>query len=168
MTWTISAAEPCDAVAINRVVNLAYRVEDFFKTGDRTNVREVADYLLSETFLIARDEDDSIIGAIRVGVHGERGHFGMLSVDPAIQRSGLGGALIAAAEQFCAGRGCTWMDLEVASPREELPALYRKFGYEVSGTGEWPEEAAEELKFPAHFVVMSKSLQAFALEESVG
>lgn len=167
MSWTITQAEACDAVAINRVVNLAYRVEDFFKVGDRTNVREVADYLLTETFLVARDEEDEIIGAVRVSMHEGRGHFGMLSVAPAAQGTGLGRALIAAAEQFCAERGCTSMDLEVASPRAELPELYRKFGYEVSGEAPWPTEALSELRSPAHFIVMSKLLTP-ALEESLG
>jgi ribosomal protein S18 acetylase RimI-like enzyme len=167
VTWTISLAEACDAVAISRLVNRAYRVEDFFKVGDRTNVREVSDYLLTESFLIARDEDDNIVGAIRVSIDGERGHFGMLSVDPSAQGTGLGRTLISSAERYCGERGCTWMDLEVASPRTELPALYRKFGYEVSGEAPWPDDALDELKSPAHFIVMSKRLAA-VLEESHG
>ena len=160
MSVRIEEAEACDAVAINRVVNAAYRVEDFFKAGDRTNVREIAEFLLRETFLVARDEDDEVVAAVRVSVHGERGHFGMLSVAPAAQGTGLGKALIAAAEAFCAERGCAEMDLEVASPRTELPPFYRKYGYEVSGRAEWPAEALHELKSPAHFIVMSKRLPA--------
>jgi hypothetical protein len=46
----IGPAETCDAVAINRVINAAYRVEDFFKVGNRTNVREVATSSSGETF----------------------------------------------------------------------------------------------------------------------
>jgi ribosomal protein S18 acetylase RimI-like enzyme len=139
-------------------VNAAYRVEDFFKTGDRTNVREIADFLLAETFLLAWDEDDEIAGCVRVSIHGDRGHFGMLSVLPTAQGRGLGRALIEAAEEFARQRGCTTMDLEVASPRTELPPLYRKFGYEVTGQVEWPAHALAELTAPAHFIVMSRSL----------
>ena len=158
MSWAVREAEACDAVAINRVVNAAYRVEDFFKTGDRTNVREVAEFLLAETFLVARDEDDEIAGCVRVSIHGERGHFGMLSVLPTAQGSGLGRALIVAAEEYARARGCTTMDLEVASPRTELPPLYRKFGYEITGEAEWPAHAVGELTAPAHFIVMSRRL----------
>jgi len=157
-TWRIAPAEACDAVAINRVINAAYRVEDFFKTGDRTDVREVAQYLLTETFLAARDEADDIVGVVRVAIEGRRGHFGMLSVLPQAQGAGLGRALIEAAEAFARERGCETMDLEVASPRTELPPLYRRFGYEVSGRAPWPEDALDELKFPADFIVMSKRL----------
>ncbi len=89
MNLDIVPAEACDAVAIARVVNAAYRVEDFFKVGDRTDAREVAEFLLHETFLVARDEDDAIVGAVRVSTDGERGHFGMLSVDPSAQGTGL-------------------------------------------------------------------------------
>jgi GNAT superfamily N-acetyltransferase len=158
VTYRIVAAEACDAVAITQVVNAAYRVEDFFKVGDRTNAREIAGFLLDETFLVARNEDDDLIGAVRVSAHEGRGHFGMLSVAPLAQGTGLGRALIEAAEAWAAERGCAWMDLEVASPRLELPPFYRKFGYEVSGRAEWPEAVLHELKSPAHFVVMSKRL----------
>ena len=158
MTYRVVEAEACDAVAITRVVNAAYRVEDFFKVGDRTNVREIAEFLLHETFLVARDEDDEVVGAVRVSLQGGRGHFGMLSVAPSVQGGGLGRTLIGAAERFARDRGCTSMDLEVASPRTELPPFYRKFGYEVTGRAPWPDEALAELKAPADFIVMSKVL----------
>ena len=158
MNYAILTAEACDAVAINRVVNAAYRVEDFFKNGDRTHVREIAEYLLNETFLVARNADDDIVGVVRVSVDGERGHFGMLSVMPEAQGSGLGRKLVEQAEAFALERGCTWMDLEVASPRLELPPFYRKFGYEVTGRSEWAEHELHMLKSPAHFIVMSRRL----------
>ena len=157
MRYSIEPAEPCDAVAIARVVNAAYRVEDFFKVGDRTDAREISELLVTKTFLVAR-EDDDVVGCVRVSASDRRGYFGMLSVAPAAQGTGLGRELIEAAELFCAERGCAWMDLDVASPRTELPPFYRKFGYEVSGTAEWPAEALDQLKFPAHFIVMSKEL----------
>ncbi len=158
MSYRICEAEACDAVAINRVVNAAYRVEDFFKTGDRTDVREIAEFLLDEAFLVAKDDDQEIVGCVRVSIRDGRGHFGMLSVAPEAQGSGMGRALIEAAERYALDRGCSVMDLEVASPREELPPLYRKFGYEVTGRSEWPEGALGELKAPAHFIVMSRDL----------
>lgn len=158
MTYQIAAAEPCDAVAINRVIVAAYRVEDYFKVGDRTDVREVAEFLLHETFLVARNADEDVVGVVRVSVNGERGHFGMLSVAPEAQGTGLSRLLIECAEAFALEQGCTWMDLEVASPRLELPPFYRKFGYEITGRAEWPESELHTLKSPAHFVVMSRRL----------
>lgn len=158
MTISIAPAEPCDAVEIARVINAAYRVEDFFKFGDRTNARDIAELLLRETFLLAREADGDIAGVVRVHASGERGHFGMLSVAPAHQGTGLGRALVKAAEEFARERGCTAMDLEVASPRTELPPFYHKLGYAASGTGEWPAEALHELRSPAYFIIMSRPL----------
>ncbi len=158
MNRIIAAAEPCDAVEIARVVNAAYRVEDFFKVGDRTDAREIADFLLHETFLVARDDDEAIIGAVRVSAVGDRGHVGMLSVLPVAQGTGLGRLLVVEAEQFAVSRGCAWMDLEVASPRTELPPFYRKFGYEVTGRAEWPASERHKLPEPPYFVVMSRRL----------
>ncbi len=163
MTYVVAEAEACDAVAVNRVINAAYRVEDFFKTGDRTDLREIADLMLRETFLVARDEENVVVGSVRISIELERGHFGMLAVDPSTQGSGLGRALIEAAEGHCRNQGCTWMDLEVASPREELPPFYRKFGYEVSGRAEWPEHMIYQLKVSAHFIIMSKPLVSAAV-----
>ena len=167
VTPAIRKAEPCEAVAIARVINEAYQVEAFFKVGDRTNPREIAGFLQAETFLVAVDDEDSVVGAVRVSVAGRKGHFGMLAVANVFKGTGLGRRLIEAAEAFAAGRGCTSMDLEVASPRAELPDFYRKFGYELTGTAPWPDHALHELKHPAHFLVMSKSLAATRQQEEL-
>ncbi len=147
-----------DAPAIAALVNLAYRVEDFFKAADRTSEAEVRQLLVDETFLIARADDGSLAGVVRVSVHGDVGHFGMLAVAPQFQGRGLGRALVEAAEAWGRAAGCTTMTLEVASPRTELPPFYARLGYEPAGTKPWPETGLHELKQPAHFLVMSKSL----------
>ena len=165
---SIREAEPCEAVATARVINEAYQVESFFKVGDRTTPREVAAFLVRETFLIAIDLDEVLAGAVRVSASGERGHFGMLAVADSHRGTGLGARLVLAAEEWAANHGCTSMNLEVASPRTELPPFYRKFGYELAGTAAWPPHALHELKRPAHFIVMSKTLRIpMRQEESV-
>ncbi len=163
----IREAAPREAVAIARVINEAYQVEAFFKVGDRTNPREIADYLEAETFLVAVDAGDEVVAAVRVTIADRAGHLGMLAVADARKGTGLGRRLIEAAEAFAIERGCDSMDLEVASPRTELPNFYRKFGYELSGTSEWPEHARHELKQPANFLIMSKSLAAVRQREEV-
>lgn len=163
----IEEAQACDAVAINRLINQAYRVEDFFKAGDRTSLAEVVDLIERETFLVARDADGAVQGTVRVRTEGERGHFRMLAVAPEAQGSGMGRRLMAAAEAFCAEAGCTWMDLEVASPRTELPAYYEKAGYAVSGTAPWPPGELDQVTRPAHFIVMSKKLEPRAQRETI-
>lgn len=165
MTTRIEPAQPGDAEAMAAVINLAYRVEDFFKACDRTTVEEVRRLLERETFLVAREDDGSIAGVVRVGVEGEVGHFGMLAVAPGRQGVGLGRTLVEAAERWCRERGAATMTLEIASPRSELPRYYERLGYRVCGTRPWPPEHLHELKAPAHFILYAKSLGGNAAPE---
>jgi len=152
-------ARPDEAGQVAALVNLAYRVEDFFKVGDRTDEAEIADLLSRHRFLVADGEDGRIAGCVLVELESEaRGYFGMLSVRPEAQGSGLGGQLVEAAEGFCRGRGCADMDLWVVNLREELPPWYERLGYHVAGTEPWPDDQLHTLSKPAHFIVMSKPL----------
>ena len=73
-------------------------------------------------------------------MNGRAGYFGMLSIDPAWQRRGLGARLIGEAEEFCRTAGCREMELQVVNLREELPPYYRRFGFS--------REAARRLDYP--------------------
>lgn len=154
--YTFRLAAEDDIPSIVGLVNLAYRVEDFFKYGDRTDAAEVRDTLLKHQFIIVEDGGGAMAGCVEVRVDGERGYFGMLSVDPERQKTGLGAALITRAERFAAERGCTVMELTYVNVREELPAYYERYGYERTGTAPW--ERDEKTRFPVHFVTMSKLL----------
>ncbi len=101
-------------------------------------------------------EDGMLAGCVYAELRRERGYFGLLAVDPRRQRSGIGARLIAAAEQHCRSAGCHVMDLTFVNVRQELPAYYRRFGYEESGTLPFP--ADQVAKIPVHLVRMSKSL----------
>jgi len=151
------AAVPADAVAIARVINLAFEVERFFITGDRITVEEVRELLGGGSFLLM-ESDGALVGCVYVEVRKERGYFGLLSVDPAQQRAGIGRRLVAAAEDHCRSAGCTVMDLQTVNLRTELPPLYRRLGYVEIGTA--PFEAPDRVKRPCHFVLMSKTLVA--------
>ena len=154
-------ATDADVAELVRIINRAYGVEAYFKTGDRTDATEVRALLAQDTFLVLDQTPSAPAGgALMAGVHvalrGERGYFGMLSVDPEVQGRGLARRLIAAAEACARGRGCRAMDIHVLSLRTELPPLYRKFGYEVTGTR--PFQTSFRLGYESHLVVMSKPL----------
>jgi GNAT superfamily N-acetyltransferase len=99
-----------------------------------------------------------LAGCVYAELRGERGYFGLLAVDPTMQRSGLGSRLMDAAEQYCREAGCQFMDLTVVNLREELPEFYRRRGYAESGSGTEPFPAAARAKMPCHLVRMSKPL----------
>ncbi|HEY2028951.1 MAG TPA: GNAT family N-acetyltransferase [Myxococcales bacterium] len=127
----IRLATIADAAEIARIVNAAFVVEQEFRPGDRTNAAEIAGLIARDAFLLAEDEGQ-IIGAVHVRASSAKGYFGMLAVAPAGQRKGLGGALTAAAEDYCRARGGTVMTMSTGEERRELVAWYERRGYRVT------------------------------------
>jgi len=148
-------ADPEDAENIARLVNAAFRPERFFIDADRTNPEKVRALLQKGKFLLA-EEVGALAGCVYVETRGERGYFGLLAVDPALQRSGLGSRLVAAAEEYCRAADCHFMDLTIVNLRRDLPAFYHRFGYAESGTLPFPSD--QHPSQPCHLVIMSKPL----------
>jgi N-acetylglutamate synthase-like GNAT family acetyltransferase len=149
------SAQPEDAESIARLVNAAFRPERFFIDEERTNPDKVRALLQKGKFLLA-EEAGKLTGCVYVERRGERGYFGLLAVDPALQRSGLGSRLVAAAEDDCRSAGCRVMDLTIVNLRTELPAFYHRLGYTESGTLPFPSD--QHTNQPCHLVRMSKPL----------
>ena len=153
-------ATPEDIPELVRIINLAYRVEDFFIDGDRTNSADVKFRMDSpDACFIVVDAPDGerLAAAVWVEVHETRGHFAVLSVYPEFQGQGLARSLIDAVEKHCRDAGCNAVDLEVVDLRRELPPFYTKFGFSECGIAEFTDTG--KLKRPASLILMSKSLQ---------
>jgi GNAT superfamily N-acetyltransferase len=144
-----------DAENIARLVNAAFRPERFFIAADRTNPDKVRELLQKGKFLLA-EEADRLTACVYVELRDERGYFGLLAVDPALQRSGLGSRMVAAAEAYCRDAGCRFMDLTIVNLRSDLPPFYNRLGYVESGILPFPSE--QDANQPCHLVRMSKSL----------
>jgi|ERR1700722_5051705 GNAT superfamily N-acetyltransferase len=144
-----------DSDNIARLVNTAFRAERFFIDADRTNPEKVCALLRQGKFLLA-EQAGALAGCIYVELRGNRGYFGLLAVDPALQRSGLGSQLVAAAEEYCRAAGCRFMDLTMVNLRTELPAFYNRLGYVEDGTLPFPSD--QQANQPCHLVKMSKPL----------
>ncbi len=149
------AAEP-DIPALIALVNAAYQVEKFFKIGERTDETELRELLAKGRFLLL-EEARQPIGCVYLEQRGDRGYFGMLAVSPDHQKQGIGTRLIAAAEEFFREQGCREIELTVVDKRTELPPLYERFGYRVTGTAPFPSDTMP-VRMPCSFVVMSKML----------
>jgi GNAT superfamily N-acetyltransferase len=148
-------AEISDADAIAALVNAAFRPGRFFIDGDRTNPEEV-EALLQRGKFILLFENEVLAACVYAELRGKRGYFGLLAVDPKSQRSGLGGRLIAAAEDYCREAGCRFMDLIFVNLRLQLPGYYRRFGYAENGVLPFPPHLIPNQ--PVHLVQMSKAL----------
>jgi ribosomal protein S18 acetylase RimI-like enzyme len=144
-----------DAENIARLVNAAFRPERFFIAADRTNPDKVRELLRKGKFLLV-EEADRLTACVYVERRDKRGYFGLLAVDPALQRSGLGSRMVAAAEAYCRDAGCRFMDLTIVNLRAELPPFYNRLGYVESGILPFPSE--QDANQPCHLVRMSKSL----------
>ena len=149
---TIRRAELTEAPEVMRVINAAFKpAESFFVDGDRIALEEVLARFHKGIFLVT----DDLGGCVYVELRGARAYFGLLSVDPGRQGSGVGKKLISAAEDYACQHGCAHMDILVVNLRVELPPFYRSLGYVETGTEEFH---GEPVKMPCHFVVMSKQL----------
>lgn len=155
---TMRVATRDDVPALVTLINRAYRVEAFFVTGSRIDAAGVMERLErpGTTVLVIDDDAGGLAGAVFVEVRGERGYFGLLSVDPDRQKQGLGKALVHAAEEHCRRAGCHVMDIDTVNLRLELPPFYHALGYTPVGTAPFPEP--ERLLRDAHMVLMSKLL----------
>jgi GNAT superfamily N-acetyltransferase len=154
---SLRTAKESDADAVARLINTAFLVEQFFIERDRTNPATVRNLMVKGKFLLAESEETpDLLGCVYFEVRGERGYFGMLSIDPAHQRTGVGRRLVAAVEKTFRDAGCKFSDLKIVNVRTELHDLYRRWGYVDTGTGIYDDPTPT--KIPVHFITMSKPL----------
>ena len=146
-----------DIPEIVRVINAAYRVEDFFVRGNRTSDEDIRARMDAPgNCVIVAEGPGSLAGAVAVDIAESRGHFAMLAVDPDHQGRGIGRMLMSAIEDHCRSEGCTSLEIEVVNLREELPPFYEAFGYKAVET--IPFDKPGKLTRDAHMVRMSKAL----------
>jgi len=152
---SIRTATESDADAIARLVNTAFLVEQFFIERDRTNPASVRSLMEEGKFLLAEDELN-LLGCVHVELHGERGYFGMLSIDPSRQRMGIGRQLVDFVEKYFRDAECKFSDLKIVNVRTDLHTLYQRLGYSDAGTAIYDDPTPT--KIPVHFILMSKPL----------
>ena len=139
-TIRVALIEEADEVA--RIINAAFEVERPFRLrGDRTSTEDVRQLMSSGNTFFLAEENRRMVGTVYVRINGQTGYFGMLSVDPTLQRNGIGRALREHAEAFCKQRGCREMTLSTGDFRTELLPYYARAGYRVvstePGSPEW-------------------------------
>lgn len=78
-------------------------------------------------------------------------HFSQFAVDPDLQRSGVGTALLGCVERETRAQGCTELALSMAEPDTPLREYYERRGYRVVQTWQWPYTNYQSL-------IMSKTL----------
>ena len=163
MQWDMERTSQCvvreasadDLESIVTLINRAFAVERFFKNGDRTNPEQVGQMMRDGKFLLLID-GATLVACVWVKITGERGYLGTLSVDPDRQRLGLGARMMREAEEHFRAAGCRAVDIRIVNLRQELPDIYRKFGFVETGTQS--AEVIRNATRPIHFITMSKEL----------
>ena len=153
--YVVREASAQDVDAIVALINRAFAVEHFFRSGDRADPEQVRQMMNDGRFLLLTDRVGTV-ACVFVKVTGERGYLGALSVDPARQRLGLGARMMRESENYFRAAGCKTVDIRIVNVRPELLKIYRKFGFVETGT-----ESAKVIRTatrPVHFITMSKEL----------
>jgi GNAT superfamily N-acetyltransferase len=151
----LRTATDADIAGVVDLINRAFAVELFFKTGDRTDAAQVRELLRDGQFLLLT-KDESLTACVYVKLNGDRCYIGLLAVDPARQKSGIGARMMHEAESLGRRAGCKFADIRTVSVRPELSVIYNKLGYAETGV-----ESAAVIKtatMPVHFITMSKPL----------
>ncbi len=75
--------------------------------------------------------DGRLVAAVMAGYDGHRGWLNYLAVEPALQRQGLGRAIVSEAERLLQAAGCPKINLQVRTSNRDVIEFYRRLGYEV-------------------------------------
>ncbi len=70
-----------------------------------------------------------VVAAVMAGYDGHRGWINYLAVEPALQRGGLGQAMMAEAERGLRALGCAKVNLQVWRGNLAVMAFYSRLGY---------------------------------------
>lgn len=161
----IRIATPDDIPQLVELINRAYVAEASFVRGLRTDRLDLRGKMASANSWFLVLDAHAPGGALQLAAcvflecDDERGHIGLLSVNPDGQGHGLGARMLRAAEAHCQQvMRCPTIELDVVNLRTELFGFYEHMGYVRTGVLPFPDES--RLTQPAHLVTMQKSSTA--------
>lgn len=137
-------AVAADAPDIVRLINAAFRPkpgaagwtsEANLVRGDRISLGQVNDAIVQElsAFLLAI-KDERIVACYHVDGRNPQAYIGMLAVDPALQKLGIGKEICKYTEDYASRVfGATSFTLLALSPRKKLVSFYFRRGYQPTG-----------------------------------
>lgn len=161
-----------DAEKIEKLVNGAYRGE-YSKKGWTTEAELLGGIRIDKsaiTELITQQDSkifiykihNEIKGCVNIIGKGKTLYLGMLTVDPALQNSGIGKKILRYVDQYAIQNAFQAIEMTVISKRDELIAWYERNGY--SKTGEKRPFPMTNPKFgipkmALEFIVLNKKIE---------
>lgn len=153
----IRSATASDRKRLIPLINAAFSVETFLQ-GPRIDEQRLSAAMEKGTILLAEDNEGRLLASVYTELRGSHGYAGMLAVDPALQRLGLGRRMMEAAEDQFRRQGCEALEITVLSLRHELLPIYSRFGFVETGTEEFVYPHPIKDGMECHCIVMSKPL----------
>lgn len=153
---SLRVAKQDDLHEIVSLINRAFADENPFLLTDRVDDEEIQDLMQKGHFLL-REMEGKIVSLIYVEIReAGRGYLGLLVVDPANRRSGLGRHLLNAGEEYCRQRGCRLVEGLVINKRPDLIERYKRFGYRV--VSETPGDRHGHVQGGYNLILIEKDL----------
>lgn len=130
---------------IVRLVNSAYRgegakigwtTEADLIDGQRVDIAGIRELINKEdsVILIAENDDNgALLGCVHLEKQETGCYLGMLTVDPTLQRHGIGNMLLQESEALAQFWDCSMIFMTVISSRKELISWYEKYGFRNTG-----------------------------------
>lgn len=174
-TLTFRTATVLDIDAIVALVTSAYRgdasrvgwtTEADFLDGARIDPEVLrTDILRDRSVVLLAEQDGQLLACAHIADENGAGYFGMFSVDPGLQGSGIGKRLMEEVERIVLIQwGLPLMRMTVIDIRAELIAFYERRGYRRTGvTRPFPygdERFGVPLRDDLRFEVLEKPLGA--------
>jgi len=136
-------AVAADIPAIVALVESAYRgevsragwtTEADFLDGQRIDAEGVDDDITKPgSVIVLAEQDGQLLACCHLENTGQACYFGMFSVAPHMQGSGIGKQLMHEAERVARAWQCSAMEMTVIDIRDELIAFYERRGYVRTG-----------------------------------
>jgi N-acetylglutamate synthase-like GNAT family acetyltransferase len=145
----VRPAVPADYEAIARITRDSYLAAGYFDSPDHPYMRQIQDVArrAAQATIWVAERDGQVVGSVTLAVAGEpyadialddELEFRMLVVDPAVQRSGAGLAMVEAIiEHARALDGIRAVALTTGRTWESAHGLYRKTGFRRVPERDW-------------------------------
>lgn len=150
-------AEAGDVPALVEMINAAFAVETFLE-GPRTDAARLSAAMETGEILVAISGEGQPVASVYVEPRGERVYMGLYAVDPRSQGEGLGRMLLEEAERRLRAEGIKAIDITVLNLRPELMPIYRRLGFEETGTLPFRMDQQVKPGFECHLISMTKML----------
>jgi N-acetylglutamate synthase-like GNAT family acetyltransferase len=146
---TVRPAVPADFAAIARVTRDSYLAAGHFDSGDHPYMKQIQDVAAraEKATIWVAERDGRIVGSVTLALAGEpyadialgdELEFRMLVVDPAVQRSGAGLAMVEAIIAHARSLdGIRAVALTTGGDWESAHGLYRKTGFRRVPERDW-------------------------------